>query len=203
MSTDRRFGSSIVSNALNASWRASCESFDQSFRNVSYRSGGQISASSAPACSSLRTARSVRFVPGPVAGQVAHQFTTAVDNPFSAATSQNVLTLRSEPLAIAGRASWSRSVAAATAVAVREPPGASAPSRPVTRRSSSAEIPCRSGGTPVAIVVQTRAGSVSRAPGAYATAVAISEWMTDPIRRFVGIPIRSGSKPSTPTTTTR
>ena len=58
------------------------------------------------------SARSLKTTPARCgAGHVAHQFTTAVRSPASAATSQNVFARRSLPLAIAGRVRRTRSVA--------------------------------------------------------------------------------------------
>ena len=73
------------------------------------------------------------------------------------------------PLAIAGLPRRSNPVVAVIARAVGDPSGATAPSNPATRRSSM--IPCEAGGIPVAIVVQTRAGSESAALGTEAMAV--------------------------------
>ena len=72
---------------------------------------GAISASSGPPCSSRSVARSLSTTPlADTAGHVAHQLTTTVRRPAAAATSQNVFSCRSVPLAIDGRVNRSRSV---------------------------------------------------------------------------------------------
>ena len=95
--------------------------------------------------------RSARCRHPSVAGHVAHQLTTAVRRPASAATSQNVFARRSLPLAIAGRVRRTRSVAPRIA----RPRGdgsaiATLPCMPATRRVSRPCTPCTSGGWPVA-----------------------------------------------------
>ena len=98
------------------------------------------------------------------AGQVAHQLTTDVRSPAAAATSQNAGTRRSAPLAIAGVVSRSRSAALCSERMMPLEAAGSRPSMPSARRASSDAMPWTAGGWPVAIVVQSRAGSAP-APG--------------------------------------
>ena len=97
------------------------------------------------------------------AGQLAHQLTTPMRSPFSDATFQNALTLRSAAVAGCARVIRSRSVARPSAAAKR-PASASRLTgvrRPVRRRVSADRMPCASGPRPVAIVVHTITGTRS------------------------------------------
>ena len=106
-----------------------------------------------------------------VAGHVAHQLTTAVRSPASAATSQKVFARRSSPLATDGRVSRIRSVAPRSLRANADGSAACRlPWTPATRRVSRAWTPWTLAGWPVAIVVQARAGS--EAPGSRPSASA-------------------------------
>ena len=97
------------------------------------------------------------------AGQVAHQLTTPTRSPLSEATFQNVFTLRRVALGGCGRVRRRRSVAAPRADAN----GLLSASRltgvrsPAMRRESADWMPWASGPRPVAIVVQTMAGTRS------------------------------------------
>ncbi len=116
-----------------------------------------------PPFSSFSSARSVTICPlTRSAGHVAHQFTTSTRSPFSEATFQNALAPRSTELAGCVRVRRSRSAAAPTARLKRVRSASGTGVRMPGRWRAPAEwIPWTAGPRPVAIVVQTMAGTCS------------------------------------------